>query len=42
MAVDWEQEWSQDIKSLRRKLGIEPFAGSLPADLLEQLAAASP
>ena len=42
MAVDWEQEWSQDIESLRRKLGIEPFAGSLPADLLEQLAAASP
>ena len=42
MAVEWEREWGRDIESLRRKLGIEPFAGSFPPDLLEQLAAASP
>ena len=42
MAVEWEREWGRDIESLRRKLGIVPFAGSFPPDLLEQLAAASP
>ena len=40
MAINWEQEWHQDIAAIRSKYGIEPFAGSFPADLLEQLAAA--
>jgi len=41
MAVDWEQEWGQDIESLRGKHGIKPFAGSFAPNLLEQLAAAN-
>lgn len=39
MAVDWESCWDQPINALRRELRIDPFPGSLPADLLEQAAA---
>lgn len=37
MAVEWESCWHKDIASLRQELSIEPFEGSFPADLLEQL-----
>lgn len=40
MDIEWEQEWHQDIETVRAKYAIKPFAGSFPADLLEQLAAA--
>lgn len=40
MDIPWEQEWHQDIDTVRAKYEIKPFAGSFPADLLEQLAAA--
>jgi ubiquinone biosynthesis protein Coq4 len=38
MEIEWESEWHSDIASVRRKYGIEPFAGSFPPDLLENLA----
>ena len=38
MEIEWESEWHLDIASIRQKYGIKPFAGSSPADLLENLA----
>ena len=38
MEIEWEGEWHLDIASVRQKYGIEPFAGSFPPDLLENLA----
>ena len=37
MEIEWESEWHLDIASIRQKYGIEPFAGSFPENLLEQL-----
>ncbi len=37
MEIQWESEWHLDIASIRQKYGIEPFAGSFPENLLEQL-----
>ena len=41
MAIEWEQDWHMNIDEVRAKHGIAPFAGSFPADLLEQLSQAS-
>lgn len=41
MAIDWEQDWHLTKDEVRQKHGIKPFAGSFPADLLEQLSQAS-
>ena len=41
MAIEWEQDWHMNIDEVRAKHGIQPFAGSFPADLLEQLSQAS-
>ena len=41
MAIEWEQDWHMSIEEVRAKYGIVPFAGSFPADLLEQLSQAS-
>lgn len=41
MAIPFEQEWQSSITEIRRKYGIKPFVGSLPADLFERLRAAS-
>lgn len=41
MGIEWEQHWHQPISELRAAQGIVPFAGSLPADLFEQQAAAA-
>lgn len=38
MAVEWERYWHKDVETVRKELGIEPFSGSFPPDLLEQLA----
>ena len=40
MAIDWESEWHRPIAEIRARHGIVPFAGSLPADLIEQSRAA--
>ena len=39
MEIEWEAEWHLEIDAVRAKYGIEPFKGSFPANLLEQLAA---
>ena len=39
MAIAWEDCWREPLEELRKRQGIEPFAGSFPADLFEQLAA---
>lgn len=36
MDIAWENAWSDSIEAIRAQHAIEPFAGSLPADLLEQ------
>jgi len=41
MEIEWESEWHSDIASVRQKYGIEPFAGSFPPDLLENLASSN-
>ena len=41
MDIPWEKEWRRSVKELRTRHGIEPFKGSFPADLLEQLKAAA-
>jgi ubiquinone biosynthesis protein Coq4 len=41
MAIAWEDEWHRDLEEVRARHGIQPFAGSFPADLLETLASAS-
>ena len=40
MDIEFEAHWERPIEEIRAELGITPFAGSFPADLLEQLAAA--
>jgi ubiquinone biosynthesis protein Coq4 len=40
MGIAWESCWDRSVTDLRAELGIEPFQGSFPADLFEQLAAA--
>lgn len=37
MAVPFEQEWQVPIEGIRAKYDIQPFVGSLPANLFEQL-----
>ncbi|MEM6710541.1 MAG: Coq4 family protein [Pseudomonadota bacterium] len=37
MAIDWEQHWRKPLDEVREDFSIAPFAGSFPADLLEQL-----
>lgn len=39
MDVAWEDCWREPLEQIREEQGIEPFRGSFPADLLEQLAA---
>lgn len=41
MAIEWEQDWHMNIEDVRAKHGVAPFAGTFPADLLEQLSQAS-
>ena len=41
MEIDWESEWHQKTEDIRMRHGIEPFKGSFPPDLLEQLAASA-
>ena len=41
MEIDWESEWHQKTEDIRKRHGIEPFKGSFPPDLLEQLAASA-
>ena len=41
MAIEWEQDWHLTKNEVRQKHGITPFAGSFPANLLEQLSQAS-
>jgi ubiquinone biosynthesis protein Coq4 len=36
MAIRWEAEWHQPATALRTRLGIQPFASLIPADLVEQ------
>lgn len=40
MAIAWEDEWHQDIATIRRAHSISPLVSQLPANLLESLAAA--
>ncbi|MEM8766473.1 MAG: Coq4 family protein [Pseudomonadota bacterium] len=40
MDIDFETHWPQPIEEIRRRFAIEPYAGTYPADLFEQLAAA--
>ncbi len=41
MAIEFENEWQETIESIRHKYGILPYQSLLPADLFEQLRAAS-
>lgn len=41
MSIEWEHHWRQPIDELQSTLRIAPFAGSLPANLFEQQAAAA-
>lgn len=40
MEIEFEAHWSQSIDDIRRRFAIEPYAGTYPPDLFEQLAAA--
>jgi len=40
MAIEFESEWQESINDIRNRYSIEPFQGSFPADLFEQLKAA--
>lgn len=40
MAIEFESEWDESITDIRSRYSIDPFEGSLPADLFEQLKAA--
>ncbi|MFT4797537.1 MAG: ubiquinone biosynthesis protein Coq4 [Candidatus Azotimanducaceae bacterium] len=40
MAIEFETEWQASIEDIRQRHHIEPFKGSFPADLFEQLKAA--
>jgi len=40
MAIEFETEWQASITDIRSRYSIDPFKGSFPADLFEQLKAA--
>lgn len=40
MSIEFESEWMRSIEDIRDEYGIEPFQGSFPANLFEQLKAA--
>ena len=41
MAIEFEDEWSATITDIRTRYNIEPYTSAFPADLFEQLRAAS-
>ena len=41
MEINWESEWHESSEEIRKRHDIQPFKGSFPPDLLEQLAASA-
>jgi len=41
MSIEFESEWNRPVEDIRDQYGIEPFEGSFPASLFEQLKAAA-